>query len=153
MNREREINATAVSGSVTPSELCAVAVTFAPNMELLKDSDVFIGNTRATYDSTATTFGMYECREAVPNMDSIARADNNLCLGPVDAVKIANDAKKARFDCDDFDEMFEYVGCKVDHDYAERNKFVIKKEKPIPIMPNVLLREGASMAMLLELKE
>ena len=69
-----------------------------------------------------------ECREAVPNVDSIAKADNNLCLGPVDAVKITNDAKKARFDCDDFDEMFEYVGCKVDRDYAESNEFVINGE-------------------------
>ena len=79
MNREREINATAVSGSstCTPSELCAVAVTFAPNMELLKDPDVFIGDTKATCDSTATTFSMCECRKAVPNVDSIIKADNN----------------------------------------------------------------------------
>ena len=75
-----------------------------------------------------TTFGMYECCETVPNVDIIARADNNLCLRPVDAVKIVNDAKKARFDCDDFDEMFEYVECKNDHNYAARNKFVIKGE-------------------------
>ena len=134
-------------------------------MELLKDPDVFIGDTRATCDSTATTFGMCECREAVPNVDSIIKADNNCVftkkngalsgimvdkngnelshlklrevpfapsvaynLLSADAVKIANDAKKARFDCDDFDEMFEYVGCKVDRDYAESNKFVIKGE-------------------------
>ena len=45
MNTERETNVTAVSGSSTPSELNAVAVTFASNMELLKDPDVFIGNT------------------------------------------------------------------------------------------------------------
>ena len=37
--------------------------------------------------------------------------------------------------------------------YAENNKFVILMEKPIPIMPSALLREGASVAMLLELKE
>ena len=36
---------------------------------------------------------------------------------------------------------------------ADSIKFVILKEKPIPIMPNALLREGASVAMLPELKE
>ena len=33
--------------------------------------------------------------------------DDCLCLGPADAVKIATDAMKARFDCDDIGEMFE----------------------------------------------
>ena len=63
MNTERETNAAAVSGSGTPSELNAVAVTFASNMELLKDPDVFIGDTGATCDLTATAFGMYACRD------------------------------------------------------------------------------------------
>ena len=63
MNTERETNAAAVSGSGTPSELNVVAVTFASNMELLKDPDVFIGDTGATCDLTATAFGMYACRD------------------------------------------------------------------------------------------
>ena len=77
MNTESETTAAAVSGSSTPSELNAVAVTFASSMELLKDPDVFIGDTGATCDSTASAYGMYACREAVPNVDSIAMADNN----------------------------------------------------------------------------
>ena len=78
MNAEQETNAAALSGSGTPSELNAVAVTtFATNMELLKDPDVFIGDTGATCDSTASAFGMYACREAVPDVDSIAMADSN----------------------------------------------------------------------------
>ena len=77
MNTERETNAAAVSGLCTQYELNAVAVTFASTMELLKDPDIFIGDTGATCDSTASAYGMYACRDAVPNVDSIAMADNN----------------------------------------------------------------------------
>ena len=56
--------------------------------------------------------------------------DDCLCLGPADAVKIATDAMKARFDCDDIGEMFEYVGCKVDRDYANRT---VKFTQPVMV--------------------
>ena len=45
-------------------------------------------------------------------------------------MKIATDAMKARFDCDDIGEMFEYVGCKIDRDYVKRT---VKFTQPVMV--------------------
>jgi hypothetical protein len=56
--------------------------------------------------------------------------DDCLCVGSHAAVKRATEAMKARFDCDDIGEMKEYVGCKVDRDYAKRT---VKFTQPVMV--------------------